>query len=143
VLAVAVVLAVRSEPLPSWVPDEIGSLTIHAGDASELGVTREDADAYTRSRLFVADPAAPPEPDAFPVRVTGRVAPRQPTKPMSIGAIVLRDVDRKPAWLVAWRSLDRSYLASQSLPSEVDVVCFVDGETEAFLVACTFTSLGV
>jgi hypothetical protein len=144
VLGVAAALAIREEALPSWVPEELTGLTIRPGSVSELPVTRDEAVAYARSRLFIVeDPSSEPMPDSFPVRVTGRVPPPNPAPLSPTGQVVLRHVDREPAWLVAWRALDEGLRSSppKRTGELVDVVVLVDGRTGVLLYPIQFSSL--
>ena len=143
ILALAAVLSLREDVLPSWVPDELGGLTIHPADARQLPVTRDEAIAYARMRLLVVeDPTAKPVPESFPIRVSGRVPPEQPVPLSPSGQVDLRHVERKPAWLVVWRGLDRGVLSSPPTPTGdlMDAVFFVDGETGVFLTSSLFLS---
>jgi hypothetical protein len=142
-LAFAAVLSVHEDVLPSWLPDKLGRLTIRAGDASELPVTRDEAIAYARTRLFVlADAGAEPKPDAIPIHVSGRVPPEQPVPLSSSGQVVFRYVEREPAWLVVWRGLDRGILSSPPTRTDdlMDAVFFIDDETGVLLSEAMFLS---
>jgi hypothetical protein len=137
-LTAAAILSVREDALPTWVPRELGSVTIGRGAISQLEVTRDQAVRYVESRVFLGRVTAErPAPDAFPVRVSGRVPPAQPTPLPPSGQLELRDIAANPAWLVAWRGID----PESGRAGDIDVVCLVDGKTVVFLYPCTFESL--
>jgi hypothetical protein len=135
-LVVAAVLTVRTDAparaaFPSWVPGELGGLTIRPGAVGDLSFEREAAIDVVRQAVFLGvGPES--EPLSFPTLVTGRV-PLYPIAPSPSGQVVVPRVEDVPAWLVVWRGLEGETLDERfgAWPDGalVDAVFLVDGVT--------------